>query len=95
MRHHWIASISVDGIGPEVVAAGVEALDAVAARDGGFQLQVERLDWGSDRYRRTGAPWGLRLPICQGLNQYASVRPTRILPGATSALHGVGPGDLD
>ena len=25
--------------------------------------------------------WGLRLKICQGLDQYANVRPTRILPG--------------
>ena len=27
--------------------------------------------------------WGLRLPICQGFDQYANVRPTRILPGIT------------
>src|SRR5690242_14024810 len=39
--------------------------------------------------------WGLRLPICQGLDQYANVRPTRILPGIASPLSGVGPGDLD
>jgi tartrate dehydrogenase/decarboxylase/D-malate dehydrogenase len=25
--------------------------------------------------------WGLRLPICQGFDQYANVRPTKILPG--------------
>jgi len=25
--------------------------------------------------------WGLRLKICQGLDQYANVRPIRILPG--------------
>ena len=39
--------------------------------------------------------WGLRLPICQGFDQYANVRPTRILPGVESPLRGVGPGDLD
>jgi tartrate dehydrogenase/decarboxylase/D-malate dehydrogenase len=39
--------------------------------------------------------WGLRLPICQGFDQYANVRPTKILPGVTSPLAGVGPGDLD
>lgn len=39
--------------------------------------------------------WGLRLPICQGLDQYANVRPTKILPGIKSPLQGVGPGDLD
>jgi len=30
--------------------------------------------------------WGLRLKICQGLDQYANVRPTRILPGIESPL---------
>src|SRR3954454_23114911 len=30
--------------------------------------------------------WGLRLPICQGFDQYANVRPARILPGITSPL---------
>src|SRR4029078_2910833 len=39
--------------------------------------------------------WGLRLQICQGLDQYANVRPTRILPGVTSPLRNVGIGDLD
>lgn len=39
--------------------------------------------------------WGLRLPICQGFDQYANVRPTRILPGVPSPLRNVGPGDLD
>ena len=125
-RTYRIASIPADGIGPEVIAAGLEALDAVAARDGGFRLDVEHLDWGSERYRQkgalmpedgldrlrpkdailfgaVGAPdiadsvtlWGLRLPICQGFDQYANIRPTRILPGVTSPLRDVGPGDLD
>jgi tartrate dehydrogenase/decarboxylase/D-malate dehydrogenase len=126
MRIHRIAAIPADGIGPEVIDAGLEVLDALAARDGGFSLQVERYDWGSARYRRTGALmpddgmaqlrgadaiyfgavgapdipdhitlWGLRLPIAQGFDQYANVRPTRILPGVTSPLRGVGPADLD
>jgi len=30
--------------------------------------------------------WGLRLPICQGFDQYANVRPTRLLPGISSPL---------
>ena len=54
MRTYRIASIPADGIGPEVIAAGLEALDALAARDGGFRLDVEHLDWGSERYRRDG-----------------------------------------
>jgi len=39
--------------------------------------------------------WGLRLPICQGFDQYANVRPTKIIPGITSPLRNVGTGDLD
>ncbi|MFC2251681.1 tartrate dehydrogenase [Labrys portucalensis] len=39
--------------------------------------------------------WGLRLPICQGFDQYANVRPTKILPGITSPLRQCAPGDLD
>ena len=39
--------------------------------------------------------WGLRLPICQGFDQYANVRPTRILPGVTGPLRHVGARDLD
>ena len=39
--------------------------------------------------------WGLRLKICQGLDQYANVRPTRLLPGIESPLRHCGPEDLD
>ena len=39
--------------------------------------------------------WGLRLAICQPLDQYANVRPTRILPGITSPLRGVSGPELD
>ena len=39
--------------------------------------------------------WGLRLKICQGLDQYANVRPTRILPGIDGPLKRCGPNDLD
>ena len=126
MRIHNIAAIPGDGIGPEVIDAGLEVLDALAARDGSFQLKIARYDWSSDYYRKHGrfmpadalawlrvsdaiyfgavgdpdlpdhlTLWGLRLPICQGLDQYANIRPTRILPGVPSPLRDVGPGDLD
>lgn len=126
MKTYQIAAIPADGIGPEVISAGLQVLDVLAQRDGGFALDVTDFDWGSDLYRRTGqmmpadgtdqlrgfdaiffgavgAPdvpdhitlWGLRLPICQGFDQYANVRPTRILPGIQTPLKGVGPGDLD
>jgi tartrate dehydrogenase/decarboxylase/D-malate dehydrogenase len=39
--------------------------------------------------------WGLRLAICQPFDQYANVRPARLLSGIPSPLHNVGPGDLD
>ncbi len=39
--------------------------------------------------------WGLRLKICQGFDQYANVRPTRILPGIDSPLKRCKTGDLD
>ncbi|MGB7757947.1 MAG: tartrate dehydrogenase [Salinisphaera sp.] len=32
--------------------------------------------------------WDLRLAICQGFDQYANVRPARVLPGVTSRLAG-------
>lgn len=126
MRTHTIAAIPADGIGPEVIEAGVAVLDALAARMGDMAFKVTTFDWGSDYYKRhgvmmpkdgldqlkpfdaiyfgaVGAPdvpdhitlWGLRLPICQGFDQYANVRPTRILPGIESPLRHAGPGDLD
>ena len=39
--------------------------------------------------------WGLRLKICQGFDQYANVRPTRILPGIQSPLKDCKPADLN
>ena len=39
--------------------------------------------------------WGLRLKICQGLDQYANVRPARILPGIDTPLKRCRAQDLD
>ncbi len=39
--------------------------------------------------------WGLRLAICQPFDQYANVRPTRVLPGITSPLRHVKDKELD
>jgi tartrate dehydrogenase/decarboxylase/D-malate dehydrogenase len=126
MKQYEIAAIPGDGIGTEVIAAGVEVLRALAERDGGFALRFEMFDWGSDYYRRrgvmmpadgldtlktfdaiyfgaVGAPdvpdhvslWGLRLAICQPFDQYANVRPARLLPGIASPLRGVTAKELD
>src|SRR5690349_13577995 len=39
--------------------------------------------------------WGLRLAICQSFDQYANVRPTRILPGIQCPLRDVSSNDID
>jgi tartrate dehydrogenase/decarboxylase/D-malate dehydrogenase len=116
MKSYRIASIPGDGIGKEVIAAGVEVLNVLAEKED-FRLAFEHFDWSSDRFLRTGAYipdgglaqlkafdaiffgavgapdvpdhvslWGLRLPICQGFDQYANVRPSRVLPGVVSPL---------
>ena len=54
MKTYSIAAIPGDGIGPEVVDAGVEVLQAVAKRDGGFAVHVDRFDWGGDYYKKHG-----------------------------------------
>ncbi len=38
---------------------------------------------------------GLRLPICQGFEQYANIRPSLLLPGIRSPLRGKREGDID
>ena len=116
MKTYRIAAIPGDGIGNEVIPAGIEVLEALAAKQG-FALAFEHFDWSSKRYLETGAYipeggleklktfdaiffgavgagevpdhislWGLRLPICQGFDQYANVRPARVLPGVQSPL---------
>jgi len=126
VSEHTIAAIPADGIGPEVIGASIEVLDALQRQEDGLELDIRTFDWGSDFYRRNGvmmpadgldvlkrfdailfgavgAPdipdhitlWGLRLAICQGLDQYANVRPTRVFPGIRSPLRDCEPGDLD
>jgi tartrate dehydrogenase/decarboxylase / D-malate dehydrogenase len=118
LKTYRIASIPGDGIGKEVIAAGVEIVMALSKLES-FQVSFEHFDWSSERFLKTGAYipeggleklktfdaiffgavgspdvpdhislWGLRLPICQGFDQYANVRPSRVLPGIDSKLKG-------
>jgi tartrate dehydrogenase/decarboxylase / D-malate dehydrogenase len=117
LRTHEIAAIGGDGVGPEVIEAGLKLLNALARRDGGFRLDVTRFDRGFELYRRRGRMmpadgietlkgfdtiyfgavgdpaildhitlWELRLAIRQGLDQYANVRPTRLIVGRAGPL---------
>jgi tartrate dehydrogenase/decarboxylase/D-malate dehydrogenase len=126
MKTYTIAAIPGDGIGPEVIAAGVEVLNALAKRVGAFAFKFDHFDWGGEYYKKHGRMmpengrdlirnhdailfgsaghpeipdhitlWGLRLNICQPFDQYANVRPTRILPGITSPLRNMTDRELD
>ena len=57
MTSYRIAAIPGDGIGPEVLIAGLRVL-GVAAETGGFKLDVTTLDWGSNYYKRHGRMMG-------------------------------------
>src|SRR5262245_5791021 len=126
MKTYAIAAIPGDGIGTEVVEAGLEVLSAIAKREGSFKFDFERFDWGGEHFKKHGRMmpvdgldlirrhdailfgsaghpeipdhitlWGLRLAICQPFDQYANVRPTRVLTGITSPLRNVKDKELD
>jgi tartrate dehydrogenase/decarboxylase / D-malate dehydrogenase len=126
MKTYKIAAIPGDGIGTEVVNAGVEVLKELAKRERTFAFHFDHFDWGGEYYKKHGRMmpengrelirhhdailfgsaghpeipdhitlWGLRLAICQPFDQYANVRPTRILPGITSPLRAVKDKELD
>lgn len=50
-----IAQIGADGIGPEVIDAGVRVINAAAKKLGTFQVDFTEYDWSSDRYKKTGS----------------------------------------
>ena len=126
MRTYRIAAIPADGVGQEVIPAGIQALEALASAEGTFRMEFETFPWGCAFYHQHGrmmpadaletlkaydaiffgavghpsvpdhiSLWGLRLAICQGFDQYANIRPARILPGIASPLRGKTAGDLD
>lgn len=52
-RKYRIAAIPGDGIGPEIVPAGIKVLDAVA-EGFGFALEYEEFPYGAGHYKETG-----------------------------------------
>jgi tartrate dehydrogenase/decarboxylase/D-malate dehydrogenase len=54
MKEYSVAAIPGDGIGPEVIAAGLEVLRALEQKVGGFRLRVESFPWGSEYYKKHG-----------------------------------------
>ncbi len=127
MKTYRIATIPGDGIGKEVIPAGRQVMEALAAASGDrLAFEFEDFGWGGDWFRQHGVMmpddgldalrgkdailfgsagdphipdhitlWGLRLKICQGFDQYANVRPTRILPGIDGPLKRCTPEQLD
>jgi isocitrate/isopropylmalate dehydrogenase len=53
-QHYKIASIPADGIGPEVISAGVTVLKKLVEELGTFDLEFEHFDWSSDYYKQHG-----------------------------------------
>jgi tartrate dehydrogenase/decarboxylase/D-malate dehydrogenase len=106
--------IAGDGVGPEVVAEAVKAVDALE-----LDLEWHELPWGTQHYLTHGTMmppdaletvrgydallfgavgdpavpddvtlWGLLLPLRQGLDLWANLRPARLLDGIPSPLAG-------
>jgi tartrate dehydrogenase/decarboxylase/D-malate dehydrogenase len=111
---HRVGVIAGDGVGPEVLAEAVKAVDAL-----GLDLEWFALPWGTEHFHTTGAMmppdaldiarahdaillgavgdpsvpddvtlWGLLLPLRQGLDLWANVRPARLLPAIPSPIVG-------
>jgi tartrate dehydrogenase/decarboxylase / D-malate dehydrogenase len=125
MKTYRIATIPGDGIGQEVVPAGIHVLDA-AAKKGGFTFDWQFFPWSCQYYKENGrmmpsdgleqirhhdaiflgavgfpgvpdhvSLWGLLIPIRRQFEQYANVRPVRLMPGIRSPLRDRDPGDID
>jgi 3-isopropylmalate dehydrogenase len=113
-----LAVVAGDGIGPEVVGAGLEVLRAAVSTGGdGVEVRTTEYDLGAARWHRTGETLtdydlaalrghdvvllgavgdpgvpsgvlerGLLLRLRFALDHYVNLRPSVLLPGATSPL---------
>lgn len=118
-KNYRIAVIPGDGIGKEVIDAGLRVLDYLAKEsNGAFTFENDFFPWGCEYYLENGkmmdedgveklrdydaiyfgavgfpgvpdhvSLWGLRLAICQGLDQWANIRPVEFLPGVPRRLN--------
>lgn len=114
-----LAIIPGDGIGTEVIEAGMKVLNFLTEESNGkFQFEADYFPWGCEYYLEHGkmmdedgvekmkeydaiyfgavgfpgvpdhiSLWGLRLAICQGLDQWANIRPVEFLPGVPRRLN--------
>lgn len=125
MKTYRIASIPGDGIGQEVIPAGIK-IGHVVSRKFGFRLEFTEFPWSCENYVETGSMmpddglqqlklfdsiylgavgwptvsdhislWGLLIPIRRAFDQYANVRPVRLLKGMTSPLANKEPKDIN
>lgn len=49
-----VASIPADGIGPEVISAGIQVLEKLSAVLGEFDFVFDHIEWGSNYYKKHG-----------------------------------------
>ncbi len=118
-KNFKIAVIPGDGIGKEVIQAGIQVLDYLSKEsNGNFDFEYDFFPWGCEYYLENGkmmdedgverlrdydaiyfgavgfpgvpdhvSLWGLRIAICQGLDQWANIRPVEFLPGVPRRLN--------
>ena len=78
-----LAIIPGDGIGKEVIAAGMEVLDAVSEISS-FQFEPEYVNIGSDRYLETGellTDEDIKLPKTKDAIYFGAIGDPRVKPG--------------
>jgi tartrate dehydrogenase/decarboxylase / D-malate dehydrogenase len=126
MRNYNIAVIEGDGIGHEVIPAGIRLIEEVQRRSSRFNCRWQAFPWGCEYYLRYGemmpadglaqlqsfdaiylgavgypsvpdhiSLWGLLLPIRKGFEQYANIRPIKLLSPAIGRLKSKGPDEID
>src|SRR5262245_62027940 len=66
MKTYTIVVLKGDGIGPEVIDATLQVLDAVERREGSFHLEWQFYPAGSEHYRQSGTNLSLEtFAACQ------------------------------